>query len=126
MTGLCAAAEAAKQFILNGDWTQQPMHIVFYANNSAAISHIYKGTPGKAQDQSLAFRGHIKEILNEVQEALLAISWVPSHSKKSLATRKQTDVDARICWLGNPKKALPIYGSRLQNEANHKCIAGVE
>ena len=89
MTGLCAAAEAAKQFILNGDWTQQPMHIVFYANNSAAISHIYKGTPGKAQDQSLAFRGHIKEILNEVQEALLAISWVPSHSK--IAGNKEAD-----------------------------------
>src|SRR5258708_35088349 len=35
-------------------------------------------------------------------------------------------VDTRIRWLGNPKKALPIYRSRLQNEANHKCIAGVE
>ena len=33
-----------------------------------------------AQAQSLAFRKHIKDILNEVQEALVAISWVPGHA----------------------------------------------
>ncbi len=40
-------------------------------------------------------------------------------------TLELASVDTRICKLGNPKKALPIYGSRLQSEANHKCIAGV-
>ncbi|SRR5258708_9247829 len=44
------------------------------------ISHIYKGTPGKAQAQSLAFRKHIKDILSKVQGALVAISWVPGHT----------------------------------------------
>src|SRR6266436_3582488 len=47
MTGLCMAAEATKQFVLDRDWTQQPTHIVFYADNSVSILHIYKGTPGK-------------------------------------------------------------------------------
>ena len=80
MAGLSAAAEIAKQFILNSPWTQQPTHIVFYADNSAAISHIHNGTLGKAQEHSLAFREHITEILNSVKEALIAISWVPGHS----------------------------------------------
>src|SRR5260221_12763 len=34
-------------------------------------------------------------------------------------------VDAKDPCLGNPKKALPIYKSRLKNEANHKCIIGI-
>src|SRR5258708_39823841 len=34
MAGLCMAHEATKQFVLDGDWTQQPTHIVFYADNS--------------------------------------------------------------------------------------------
>ena len=56
------------------------MHIVFYADNSATISHIHKGTPGKAQKHSLAFRKNIAEVLNKVRDALVAISWVPGHS----------------------------------------------
>jgi len=80
MTGLSSAGEAAKQFVLNGDWAHQPTRIIFYADNAAAISRIYKGTPGKAQEQSLEFRSHIKDILEEVEGALIAISWVPGHS----------------------------------------------
>ena len=74
------AAETAKQFILNRMWTQQPTHIVFYADNSAAISCIHSRTLGKAQEHSLAFRKHIAKILNSVKEALVTISWVPGHS----------------------------------------------
>ena len=80
MTSLSVAGEAAKQYILNGDWAQQPTCIAFYTDNSAAISCIYKGTPGKAQEQSLMFRAHIKDILREAGKALIAISWVPGHS----------------------------------------------
>src|SRR5260370_13201464 len=80
MTGLSTAGEATKQFILNRDWVQQPSHIVFYADNSAAISCIYKGTPGKAQEQSLTFRNHIKDILKETEDTLIAISWVLGHA----------------------------------------------
>ncbi len=35
-------------------------------------------------------------------------------------------VDTRICEAVNPKIALPIYVSRLKNEASHKCIIGVD
>ncbi len=80
MTGLSEAGKAAKHFILNGDWTHQPFHIVFYTDNSATISHIHKDTPGKAQEQSLAFRSHIKDILNEVDDTLITVSWVPGHT----------------------------------------------
>ena len=59
---------------------RQPTRIIFYADNTAAISRIYKGIPGKAQTQSLTFRKHINDILNEVEEALVAISWVPGHA----------------------------------------------
>ena len=79
MTGLSVAGEAAKHFILNGDWIQKPSCIIFYMDNSAAISCIYKGTPGKAQEQSLTFRNHIKDILMETEDTLIAISWVPRH-----------------------------------------------
>ncbi len=80
MASLSVAAKTTKQFILNGMWTQQPTHIVFYTDNSAAISCIHSGTLGKAQEHSLAFRKHIAEILNSVKEALVAISWAPGHS----------------------------------------------
>ncbi len=80
MTSLNEAGKAAKQFILNGAWTKQPTRIVFYADNTAAISRIHKGTPGKAQEHSLAFRRNIAEILNVVKDSLVAISWVPGHS----------------------------------------------
>ena len=89
MTGLCMAAEATKQFVLDRDWTQQPTHIVFYADNSVSILHIYKGTPGKAQKQSLTFRRQIKGILNKVKDVLIAISWVPRHS--SIVGNKEAD-----------------------------------
>src|SRR5260370_42380619 len=36
--------------------------------------------PGKAQKQLLAFRKHIQDILNELEEAIVAISWVPGHA----------------------------------------------
>src|SRR5258708_31714150 len=38
---------------------------------------------------------------------------------------QDTSVDARIRWLRNPMQAPPICKSRLQSEANHKCITGV-
>ena len=77
MTGLSTASKATKCFILNRDWIQKPSHIIFYADNSATVSCIYKGTPGKAQEQSLIFRNHIKDILKETEDTLIAISWVP-------------------------------------------------
>ena len=79
MTSLSEAGRAAKQFILSGNWIKQPTQIVFYTDNSVAISHIHKGTPGKAQKHSLAFRRNIATILSKVREALVAISWVPGH-----------------------------------------------
>src|SRR5258708_5153791 len=36
-----------------------------------------------------------------------------------------SSVDAKDLCLRNPKKALPIYMSRLKNKASHKCIIGV-
>ncbi len=50
----------------------------------------------------------------------------PDGSHGNIAHDNPHSEDARIHWFGNPQKALPIYRSRLQNEANHKCIAGVE
>src|SRR5258708_16170369 len=79
MAGLSAAGEATKQFILNGEWAQQPTHIVFYADNSAAIACIHKGSPGKAQEHLLAFRNHITEVLNKVKDSPIPISYVPAH-----------------------------------------------
>ena len=90
MISLSKAREAAKSFILNGNWTQQPTQIIFYAdNNTAAITCIYKGTPGKAQAQSLAFRNHINDILNEVESTLVAISWVLGHA--GIASNEKAD-----------------------------------
>ena len=43
----------------------------------------------KAQKQSLTFRRHIKGILDEVKDALIAISWVPGHS--SIVGNKEAD-----------------------------------
>src|SRR5258708_2233652 len=89
MAGLSAVGKATKQFILNGEWAQQPTRIIFYADNSAAIACIHKGSPGKAQEHSLAFRNHITEVLNKVKDALVAISWVPGHS--NIAGNKEAD-----------------------------------
>ncbi len=89
MIGLSTARETAKLFILNGNWTHQLTQIIFYADNTAALTHIYKGTPGKAQAQSLTFRSHIGDILNEVENALVAISWVPGHT--GIAGNKKVD-----------------------------------
>ncbi len=89
MIGLSTARETAKLFILNGNWTHQLTQIIFYADNTAALTRIYKGTPGKAQAQSLAFRSHIGDILNEVENALVAISWVPGHT--GIAGNKKVD-----------------------------------
>ena len=80
MTGLSVAGKATKHFILNGDWIQRPSCIIFYMDNPATISRIYKGTPGKAQEQSLTFRNHIKDILKETEDTLIAISWVLGHA----------------------------------------------
>src|SRR5258708_34625991 len=57
-------------------------------------------------------------------------AWLPSgpwgfSSQSPKRLLHSPSVDARIHCLGNPKKALPIYMSRLQNEASHNCIIGV-
>src|SRR5258708_18616043 len=45
-------------------------------------------------------------------------------SNQSRPSSDKASVDAKDPCLGNPKKALTIYKSRLKNEANHACIIG--
>src|SRR5258707_13302782 len=44
------------------------------------------------------------------------------NSNTSGVSKVKSVVDTKILELRNPKKALPIYRSGLQNEASHRCI----
>ena len=75
-----AGLSAAKKFILNSDPNLKPTHVIFYADNSSAISKIFEGLYGQAQEHSRNFRRTIGEILNDNPDSKVAISWGPGHT----------------------------------------------
>ena len=77
MVGLHAAAEEAWRYITCNETHPKPDNLIFYADNSAAISKIFEGSHGKAQAHSRAFRKNISKILNETERIKIAISWCP-------------------------------------------------
>ena len=80
MAGLHAAAEEARHYITSNETHPKPDNLIFYADNSAAISKIFEGSHGKSQAHSRAFRKHISKILNETERRRIAISWCPGHA----------------------------------------------
>ena len=79
MTGLQAVVVEAQIYIKDKNTFPKPRNIIFYANNSAAIRKIFKGSQGKAQVHSSSFRRAVEEIMKELPESRIAISWCPGH-----------------------------------------------
>ena len=81
MVGLHAAVEEARRYITSNETHPKPNNLIFYADNSAAISKIFEGLHGKAQAHSRAFRKNISKILNKTKRIRIAISWCPGHAR---------------------------------------------
>ena len=75
MAGLHEAALETQKYIKDEHTSPKPNNIIFYANNTAVIQKIFKGTQGKAQDHSCSFRRVISKILEEFPNTRIAISW---------------------------------------------------
>ncbi len=111
------------EFSTNGElWSAStPFSLVLPASTSlASAGEITVTTPGCTS----RFSWH-EDLISEICKLAGVSKGELLMSMKELSGGLVV-VDTRIRWLRNPKKALPIYGSRLQNEANHKCITGVE
>ena len=116
MAGLQAAAEETRRYILD-EWTEtKPKRIIFYADNSAAITKIFEGAHRKAQQHSKAFRRVIGMILCTNTETKIAISWCPGHS--SIIGNEETDKLAKSASLLNPMTG--IRGCPAQKRATRR------
>src|SRR5258708_39515083 len=116
MAGLRAAAEETRRYILD-EWTEtKPERIIFYADNSAAITKIFEGTHGKVQQHSKAFRRAIGTILRTNTKTKIAISWCPGHS--SIIGNEEADKLAKSALLLNLMN--PNYRTQAFVGALHK------
>ncbi len=116
MAGLQAAAEETKRFILD-TWTEpKPKKIIFYADDSAAITKIFEGAHGKAQQHSKGFRRAIGSILSNNTEMKIAISWCPGHS--GIIGNEEADKLAKSALLPTPLN--PNYKTQAYVGALHK------
>src|SRR5258708_23373087 len=116
MAGLRAAAEETKRFILNAWSEHTPERIIFYADNTAAITKIFEGAHGKAQQHSKGFRRAIGSILCNNTETKIAISWCPGHS--GIIGNEEADKLAKSASLQNPTN--PNYKTQAYVGALHK------
>ncbi len=73
------AAKETQKIVERDPGNAKPKNIIFYVDNIAAINTITSGTAHKAQEQSLAFRKMIRQILDEHKDIKMAVSWCPSH-----------------------------------------------
>src|SRR5258708_15474509 len=82
MAGLWAAAEEMKRYILDVQTEPKPERVIFkfYADNLVAITKIFEGVHGKAQQHLKGFRRVIGLILCDNTETKFTISWCPDHS----------------------------------------------
>ena len=95
------AAEETQILVERNLGNVKPKNIIFYADNIAAINTITSGMAHKAQEQSLAFRKTIGQILDEHNDIKTAISWCPSHM--GIPGNKRADYLAK-----NRAKRCPI------------------
>src|SRR5260370_38442878 len=116
MAGLHAATTKMRQFLENMPTNRRPSRIVFYADNMGAIHRIFKGSPGKAQAHSRAFRKVICDILNVNKETKVAISWCPG---QGIIGNKKVDKLAKSGSKLHPER--PNYKTQAYISVLHKC-----
>src|SRR5258708_4696893 len=86
-------------------------------DNTGTIQRIFEGSPGKAQAHSRGFRKEIFNILNEDEEAMVAISWCPSH--QGITGNEEADKLAKLGTKTHPDN--PNYKTQAYVTALHKC-----
>jgi len=116
MAGLWAAVEETKKFILDTQPELKPKRVIFYANNTTAITKIFEGAHRKAQQHSKGFRKAIGSILCNNTKTKIAISWCPGHS--GIIGNEAVDKLAKSALLKTPMN--PNYKTQAYVGTLHK------
>ena len=79
MTGLRAAAEEVRRRMEDETITHKPNCIIFYADNTTALTRIFQAKPSKAQEHSREFRKTICRLIHDNDDIKIVLSWCPGH-----------------------------------------------
>ena len=123
MRALEAAAVLIHELVDSATSTP-PSKIIIATNNTGALQRIFKGSPGKAQGNSITFHEHILAILDQHENMQLALTWCPGHF--DIEGNERADYLAKSGSRSHQKipdyKSLSYIGSLNKHEIGEEWV----
>ncbi|KNZ79147.1 hypothetical protein J132_01196 [Termitomyces sp. J132] len=114
LTGIARAMKAAREY---ADHNRRVKHVHIYADNTAAVTSVYKPKPKPGQLQMIRTTRAVDSFLEQDGERMVNIEWCPGHEEVIGNERadEEAKAEAEIRWVREWRRSPPSGGFAIAN-----------